>query len=146
MDPMVPVLNTEAALHRMCGNTELLRLLLDTFLEDAPGKVQRIQTYAEAGDAFHASTEAHGLKGAAATVGAERIAQLAQSLEKLLREYMPPAETPRNHHQKERTDAQVLPDATRPPLFAGHEGQTFLAMLNTISEELERIRTFPLPF
>lgn len=145
MDPMVPVLNTEAALHRMCGDTELLRLLLDTFREDAPGKVQRIQAYAEAGDAFHASTEAHGLKGAAATVGAERIALLAQSLEKLLREGMPATETLRSHLHKEKAPHNQ-PDATPPPLFAGPDRQVFSTMLNTIREELERVRLLPLPF
>lgn len=80
-DQELMVLNVDCSLRRMAGDTELLCLLIDTFLEDAPHKVQRLRTAVINGDWPTAAAEAHAMKGAAATVGAERITALARYME-----------------------------------------------------------------
>ncbi len=81
----VPIWNSRDALSRMGSDSELLTLLVRTFLDDAAIKEQRIAEYVRHGLNNRACLEAHALKGAAATVGAERVAAYARHLETALR-------------------------------------------------------------
>lgn len=74
-------LNISAALKRMSGDAELLKMLIMTFLEDAPKKIERMQDNISIGCHNKACIEAHALKGAASTIGAERLADIASYLE-----------------------------------------------------------------
>ena len=57
------------------------RALLERFVRTNKADVQRIVQHLEAGDVLAARTLAHNVKGIAALVGAQRIAQLASDLE-----------------------------------------------------------------
>ncbi|UZP68140.1 Hpt domain-containing protein [Desulfovibrio mangrovi] len=101
--PQHLTINIEAALKRMGGDWELFALLLNTFQTDAPHKLQRIAERLAADDIDGARLASHSLKGAAATVGAEKVMQLASELEWLFYDML---NTP---------DANTTSDATATP-------------------------------
>jgi CheY-like chemotaxis protein len=71
-------LRTElAGLGRGAGVDPLIRQFLDTM----PGRVDAIAAAAERGDSGEIDREAHGLKGASATMGAVRLATVCAALE-----------------------------------------------------------------
>ncbi|MFV0350144.1 MAG: Hpt domain-containing protein [Halodesulfovibrio sp.] len=72
---------------------ELFALLLDAFRMDAPQKLHRISEHVADRNFNEARIEAHSLKGAAATVGAERIGILAGELENLMQQLAAEAST-----------------------------------------------------
>lgn len=59
--------------------------LLELFALDAPGRVERIRRELDAHELENAASEAHRLRGAAATVGLEQLGELAEQLELTLR-------------------------------------------------------------
>lgn len=59
----------------------LLACLVGTFLTEAPDRVAAIAAADEAGDAAGLATAAHGLRGAAANLGAVHLARSAKRLE-----------------------------------------------------------------
>ncbi|GFM33734.1 Hpt domain-containing protein [Desulfovibrio subterraneus] len=81
-----PVLNIHPVLLRLGDDKELFALLLDAFRMDAPKKLRRISGHMADNNYNNARIEAHALKGAAATVGAERIVLLAGELEDLMQQ------------------------------------------------------------
>ena len=76
-----PLLSLDETLERMSGDRELLSNLFQLFLSDAPKKLDRIETCAHEGDFYGMERSAHSLKGAAATVGASRLCELAAEME-----------------------------------------------------------------
>lgn len=75
------VWNRDSFGERMMGDAELMKSVMATFLADTPTHVQAILDAAEKQDAETLIREAHYLKGAAATVGAEVMGNLVKEIE-----------------------------------------------------------------
>ncbi|MCM8776456.1 MAG: Hpt domain-containing protein [Candidatus Omnitrophica bacterium] len=75
------LLDEAAGLIHMGGDQKLYRQILQIFFEDAPGQIKKIQTGIESHDVNQIERESHGLKGAAANVGAESIRKAALEVE-----------------------------------------------------------------
>ena len=113
----IPGLDGAAALHHVGGREErLVRALrvLDATSREAPATLRRLLA---AGDTEGARRLAHGLKGAAATLGAEGIADQARELELALGEGSPPADLEPSIARLE-TDLTALLGAVRVALDA----------------------------
>jgi two-component system sensor histidine kinase/response regulator len=63
------------------GDTELLREVVELFLEDSPRLLDEVRTAVEAGDASVLKRAAHTLKGAASNFGAAAVVTAALELE-----------------------------------------------------------------
>jgi HPt (histidine-containing phosphotransfer) domain-containing protein len=66
---------------RVCGDRQLLRELLDLFVQEYPGLLSRIQHAVQHGAAGELQRSSHELKGALLQFSAGRAASLAASLE-----------------------------------------------------------------
>jgi len=77
------VLDLEGTLENLGGDPELLKELLDYFLELAPGQLDELGAAVEAGDTAAVDLQAHAMKGGAANVGAVRVSATARELEML---------------------------------------------------------------
>jgi PAS domain S-box-containing protein len=64
-----------------CGQVGLLRALVDTFLEAAPGQLAAVQEAAEARDGDAIKRSAHQLKGGALNLGASTVVRTCKALE-----------------------------------------------------------------
>jgi len=78
-----PVLDVAQALERMEGDRELLEELAHLFTDEWPKSAAEIEAALKAVDATVLERLAHGLKGAAANVGAERLSAAALEMEKM---------------------------------------------------------------
>ncbi len=81
VDPAV--LDIERTLVNLGGDEDLLRELLQYFADLAPGQLRDLSAAVAAGDVAAVDLQAHGLKGAAANVGAVALAAAARALEML---------------------------------------------------------------
>ena len=89
--PAIPVAGTavvEAAvfdraslLRRVAGDHDLAARIVDTFIADTPNQIQALKQSLAGADAPSARRHAHTIKGAAATVGGERLRLVAGDLE-----------------------------------------------------------------
>jgi HPt (histidine-containing phosphotransfer) domain-containing protein len=79
--PTEPVLDREAALNRLGGDTQLFAELAGFVLEDAPLLFAEIARAVVANDAEAVRSRAHALKGLVAGCGGIRTANVAQQLE-----------------------------------------------------------------
>ncbi len=79
-DP-APIFVESALLERLTGDRALVRTVALCFLEDIPKQIESLRGSLDAEDAKAAARHAHSLKGAAATVGAESLRNLAFALE-----------------------------------------------------------------
>jgi two-component system sensor histidine kinase/response regulator len=70
-----------AALQRIGGNEAVMAHLVEIFIDSADLNLQRLDAALVADDAAVVATAAHAIKGAASNMGADRVAQLLQSLE-----------------------------------------------------------------
>jgi HPt (histidine-containing phosphotransfer) domain-containing protein len=77
------VLDVAQALERMEGDRDLLEELAHLFADEWPKSAAEIEAALKAGDATLLERQAHGLKGASANVGAERLSAAASEMEKL---------------------------------------------------------------
>ena len=77
------VLDLDRGLARVSGDRELYFELLDMLLEDADRQVREIGEAIEAGDAKRIEYVAHSLKGAAASLEAGRVRDVALRLEEM---------------------------------------------------------------
>jgi HPt (histidine-containing phosphotransfer) domain-containing protein len=68
------------------GDEDLVREVIELFVEDCPAQLAAIRTAIEAGDNRQLYVVAHTLKGAAGTLAAHGVADAAQVLETLGRE------------------------------------------------------------
>ncbi len=76
----------DKALERTMGDKEFLEEMLQQFTESIPDQVQALKAAVEEADAETLQQEAHGLKGAAKNLSADRIAAAAFKLEQMGRE------------------------------------------------------------
>jgi len=76
-----PVFNGDALLGRLMGDRQLAGLILRGFLLDAPSQLEKLRSLLDESDAAGVRLQAHSLKGAAATVGAEELQASAYALE-----------------------------------------------------------------
>jgi HPt (histidine-containing phosphotransfer) domain-containing protein len=65
------------------GGPDLVVEVLTLFLDDAPARVEVVDATLAAGDAPGLERAAHGLKGAAANIGARRLVAVCHQLERL---------------------------------------------------------------
>jgi signal transduction histidine kinase/DNA-binding response OmpR family regulator len=79
---MLAVFDQAATLARFDGDQELLRQILEVFLDDAPKQLKGIQEALAAGDALVVRRGGHTLKGASANAGAARLREVAYNIEK----------------------------------------------------------------
>lgn len=80
-----PVLALERALARLAGNLPLFRQMARLFVQEQPGSLARVRELLAAGEHSKAERAAHTLKGVAATMGAERLADAAGRVERAIR-------------------------------------------------------------
>ena len=78
---MTEVFNRQDCLERVGGDEELLEEMLQTFMEYTPGQLQRMRQAWEAGDVARMQGEAHSLKGAAGSISAGALKNVASELE-----------------------------------------------------------------
>jgi len=78
----LPGINLDAALGRMAGNLELLKLLIQSFAKDKEDFPAALRETIAQGDWNEAVIRAHGLKGVAGNIGAEKVQELAGRLER----------------------------------------------------------------
>jgi HPt (histidine-containing phosphotransfer) domain-containing protein len=77
------VLDVAQALERMEGDRELLEELAHLFTDEWPKSVAEMEAAFNKGDATLLERLAHGLKGAAANIGAKRLSAAALEMEKM---------------------------------------------------------------
>jgi len=73
--------NAEDLLRRLMGDRQMAGKILRGFLHDVPSQLSNIRARLDAADASGVRLQAHALKGAAATVAAERLRAAALELE-----------------------------------------------------------------
>jgi two-component system sensor histidine kinase/response regulator len=83
--PAIIGLDTAAALRRVGGKVELIRKLINRFIETQTDVMQRIRHAIDHNDVECATREAHTIKGLAGNIGATRLADCASRVELLLR-------------------------------------------------------------
>jgi len=74
--------NMEALLRRLMGDRPLACAIVKGFVQDVPAQVNNLRARLDERDAPGARRQAHALKGAAATVGAERLQRIALEMER----------------------------------------------------------------
>jgi HPt (histidine-containing phosphotransfer) domain-containing protein len=77
----VPVFDLAGVLERMMGDQELVWMVIEAFLDDGPGQIQELEGFLRSRDLDGTRRQAHSIKGAAATVGAERLRKMAFAME-----------------------------------------------------------------
>jgi two-component system sensor histidine kinase/response regulator len=83
---LIPGLESAKGLALVRGDTVKYRRFLRVFAESQGQDMQRAQTLLAAGDTQEARRLAHSLKGVAATLGADRVTELATQLDAALRQ------------------------------------------------------------
>ncbi len=78
--------NRDFALEQAGEDEELLAELLSLLLESTAGDLAKIKGALEKGDAVKMGEAAHSIKGAAASLGVEKLREVAYGLEKAGRE------------------------------------------------------------
>jgi signal transduction histidine kinase/CheY-like chemotaxis protein len=76
----------DATMNRVSGDVDLLRELGHLFLELSPGHLDRMRTAIAAGDHERLAAEAHGMRGSAGALGADRVVAAVRTLERLATE------------------------------------------------------------
>ena len=82
----LPVFDREDAIERLGGAEDLLDELLELLLKQTTTDLPQIAQAVEQGDADRLERLAHSLKGAAASLSAERVRQAASDLESIGRD------------------------------------------------------------
>jgi HPt (histidine-containing phosphotransfer) domain-containing protein len=77
----LPVLDKEASLVRLDGDTELWNEIREIWLEDIQNLLGAVRTALEARSSDGLRRAAHAIKGASANVGAVRMAAVAREME-----------------------------------------------------------------
>ncbi len=81
----LPVFDRTSMMARLMDDLELARTVAEGFLSDIPRQIEVLREYLNAGDAPGGERQAHNIKGAAASVGGERLREVAIELEKTAR-------------------------------------------------------------
>jgi PAS domain S-box-containing protein len=82
METQLRQLDESLALSRVGGDAELLKEVVELFLDDYPATFERIKSAVASRDASALEQHAHSLKGSVSTFGAERAFEAAFTLEK----------------------------------------------------------------
>ena len=80
-EPTLCLFDRAGLLLRMLNDEEMTQEIIDCFLNDLPGQIADLSTYASVGDTHNVSLQAHKIRGAAASVGADSLSALALKLE-----------------------------------------------------------------
>jgi len=80
---MEEIFNQGAFATRVEGDEELMRELLEIFLEQAPQQITEMHLAVKSQDAGRLQGQAHSLKGAAASISAEALKEVASLLEQV---------------------------------------------------------------
>jgi CheY-like chemotaxis protein/HPt (histidine-containing phosphotransfer) domain-containing protein len=80
------VFDKDEALQRVGGDVDLLRELVEVFLESCPGQLRELREAAAAGDPERMRRTAHAIKGAVSNFGARLAVEAAQRLETMDRD------------------------------------------------------------
>ena len=83
---MSEILNWKDALERMADDEELLLDVVELFVDDVPVQLELFSHALDAGDSIEACRIAHGLKGASASIGADRLSKELFALELLCKQ------------------------------------------------------------
>lgn len=75
-------LDESLALSRVGGDVDLLKEVIELFLDDYPSTLEKIKSAVAASDASALEHSAHSLKGSVSTFGASRAFEAAFTLEK----------------------------------------------------------------
>ena len=78
-----PLIDREEAIARVGGDEGLLREIAQLFLDDYPRSLAELRAAAAHGDSRKVERSAHGLKGAVANFGAQRVVDAAAALERM---------------------------------------------------------------
>jgi PAS domain S-box-containing protein len=81
-----PVIDMESALIRFGNDRAFFREMVEEFLNYVPGQIQKLEANARSGNAEAAQKDAHGIKGAAGNLSANRLFNIALKIENLGRE------------------------------------------------------------
>jgi len=80
--PPAPVFDSTGMMDRLMGDLDLVRIVVDGFLEDAPRLIEALRNSLAVGDAAAAIRGAHTIRGASATVGGEALRAVAWEMER----------------------------------------------------------------
>ena len=83
------LVNIELAVERIGGNRQFYEKLINAVRSDGPTQLREFKSYLALGDFSSAARCLHTFKGLVATLGAESLAQLAASAEKILKQDAP---------------------------------------------------------
>jgi CheY-like chemotaxis protein/HPt (histidine-containing phosphotransfer) domain-containing protein len=75
------VFNSEDTMSRYDDDSEVVRMIIEKFIEQTPGTIKEIETAIESENSARAGSRAHALKGGAAYIGAERVRKIAFDME-----------------------------------------------------------------
>ena len=100
-------LNIQVGMRSMRGKMSSLLRLLRKYAESHDGDMQSLRDRYAAGDTEDARRYAHSLKGAAGTLGAEKVQALAMELEHLIRDNQPGEHINALSMQLEQTQAEL---------------------------------------
>jgi PAS domain S-box-containing protein len=81
-EPGKAVFDGEALLQRLMGDHQLAGIALSGFLQDVPAQLEALRKRLDVADAAGTRSQAHALKGAAATVSAEGLRAIALAIER----------------------------------------------------------------
>jgi PAS domain S-box-containing protein len=80
--PPSPVFNKEMLKERLMGDENILKEILDIFIEESAIQIESLKEYLKQEDFEKMRIQAHTIKGAAANIGGERLRQTAFKMEK----------------------------------------------------------------
>ena len=81
-EPAEDIFDEKALLWRLMGDRQLAAIVLNGFLADVPAQLNDLRQRLDEADAHGARSQAHALKGAAATVAAEDLYAIALAMER----------------------------------------------------------------
>ena len=82
-DSDLPIFDREGLINRMMHEEELVRVVIEGFLEDIPKQIAVLKGFVESGNTSMVALRAHTIKGASANVGGERLRAVAGEMERL---------------------------------------------------------------
>ena len=84
-EPETVVFDRAGVLTRLMDDEDLVRTVVEAFLEDIPRQIESLRRYLAAGEAEGALRQAHTIKGASANVGGESLRAAALEMEKAVK-------------------------------------------------------------
>ncbi len=85
LDLSPPVFDYEDFLDRIDGDVDLLKEVIEIFLEDTPRLLAVLYSGIKSGDTEAVERAAHTLKGATANISAKRLQQLSHHVQRMLK-------------------------------------------------------------